>query len=135
LGEILEKGLLIGFGLSVAIFFFATFTPYLSLIFSDTPPSVNQHDLFVFIMDYGLSYDPQYPNEELHINTSVSVDITLSVLLRDNTFYLNITSVLKTSLRPCSQLLLLNNYTVTGDLEVVFTYKLNLLILTFWRRI
>ncbi len=131
MGEILEKGLLIGFGLSVAIFFFTLITPYLALIFSETQIPLDQHDTFVFTIEYGLSYNPQHMEEDLHINVSLSIEIQLSLEINKDTLYLNITSPLKSTLLSSSILILLFNNTVTGDFEIIFSYDVDLIIINF----
>lgn len=129
MAEILEKGLLIGFGLSVAIFFFSVFTPYLSVIFSGNQEPLDQHDIFVYTIEYGLSYDQS--EEDLHINISLSIEISLSLELIMDAYRLNITSVLKSTLIHSSSLIILSNSSVTGNFEVIFSYNVNLVIITF----
>jgi hypothetical protein len=131
MGEILEKGLLIGFGLSVSIFFISIITPFISLLFTETQTPLDQHDTFVFTMDYGLAYNPQEMTEELHINMSLSIEITLTMESSKGNLFLNITSPLKSTRLYCSRLIILSNHTITGEIETIFTYNTELIILTF----
>ncbi|TFG14062.1 MAG: hypothetical protein EU535_03845 [Promethearchaeota archaeon] len=130
MAEILEKGLLIGFGLSVAIFFFSIFTPYISIIFSRTQEPLDQHDTFVYTIEYGLSYENG--EDELHLNMSLSIEILLSLNFMGDELFLNITSPLKSTLLSSPRLILLSNSSITGDFEVIFSYDVNLVIISFW---
>lgn len=129
MAEILEKGLLIGFGLSVAIFFFSVFTPFLSIIFSGNPEPLDQHDTFVYTIEYGLTYN--HNEEDLHINMSLSIEILLSLDIREDIYFLNITSTSKSTLLASSNLILLSNSSITGDFEVIFSYDVDLIIIDF----
>jgi len=129
MAEILEKGLLIGFGLSIALLFFSIFTPYLSIIFSGTQESLDQHDTFVYTIEYGLSYNQN--EEDLHINMSLTIEILLSLDFKKNIYFLNISSPLKSTLLSSTSLILLSNSSVTGNFEVIFSYDVNLIIISF----
>jgi len=129
MAEILEKGLLIGFGLSIALLFFGIFTPYLSIIFSGTQESLDQHDTFVYTIEYGLSYN-QY-EDDLHINMSLTIEILLSLDFKNNLYFLNISSPLKSTLLSSSSLIILSNTSVTGNFEAIFSYDVNLVIISF----
>ena len=129
MAEILEKGLLIGFGLSIALLFFGIFTPYLSIIFTGTQESLDQHDTFVYSIEYGLSYN-QY-EDELHINMSLTIEIQLFLNFKNNIYFLNISSPLKSTLLSSTSLIILSNNSVTGNFEVIFSYDVNLVIISF----
>jgi len=129
MAEILEKGLLIGFGLSVAIFFFSVFTPYLSVFFTGNYEPLDEHDIFVYTIEYGLSYNKG--EVDLHVNMSLSIEISLTLESFMDAYGLNVTSNLKSSLIISSSLIILSNNSVTGSFEVIFSYDINLVIITF----
>jgi hypothetical protein len=129
MAEILEKGLLIGFGLSVAIFFFSVFTPYLSIFFSENQQPLDEHDIFVYTIEYGLSYTQS--EDDLHINMSLSIEVSLTLEMLMDVYRLNISSPLRSTLITSSSLIILSNSSVTGNFEVIFSYDVNLVIITF----
>lgn len=130
MAEILEKGLLIGFGLSVGVFFFALLSPYFSIIFSNTPTPLDQHDTFAFTMEYGLSYNP-HEEDELHINVSLTLDYYLSLLYTGDELFLNISSSSKSTLLSSSRQIVLCNSSITGNIETIFSYTENKVTLLF----
>ena len=129
MAEILEKGLLIGFGLSIAIFFFGVFTPYLSFLFSGNPEPLDQHDTFVNTIEYGLFYE--HSEDDLHVNMSLSIDILLALDTGMNVSLLNITSPLKSTLISSPKIILISNSSVTGNFEIIFSYNAYIVNITF----
>ena len=96
--EILEKGLIVGFGLSVAIVFFTICSPYFFIMFDGGEISLNEHDSFVLIMEYGISHIPSHYGETSTINMSLSIKISLSLVDIDELYELHIISSIKYSL-------------------------------------
>ncbi|MBN2154961.1 MAG: hypothetical protein JW776_02830 [Candidatus Lokiarchaeota archaeon] len=133
MGEILERGLMIGFGLTITIFLFSVFSPVISLIFSDVS-SMDQYDMFIFTIQYGITYNPQYPEEELCINASISFEISLEVEETDQFSYLTLNTKFKSITFFSSKSIILLNYTVQGDIQCIFYYPLDAIILSFWER-
>jgi hypothetical protein len=133
MGEILEKGLLIGFGLSISIFFFALIMPYFSYIFSNAPTQLDQHDSFVITIEYGLSYYP-VEEDELRVNMTLTEVFHLFILYNGENMALNISSPLKSTILPFSRTLLLCNTSIMGEIETVFSYRQNEVTLIFWGR-
>ena len=134
MGEILERGLLIGFGLSIVVFFLALFTPYVATIFSDAYTPIDQHDTFVFTIEYGLSYIPSQTEDQIRVNISLTIYIDLSIVSIQGKDFLNITSTSKTTLLSTQKSIILLNSSITGQLETAFTYTPSVVILAFWRR-
>ncbi len=132
MGEILEKGMMIGLGLTLAIFFLTITTPILSLIFTDSISSLDQHDTFAFAMEYGLSYFPEGDIGELSIKFSLTFNITISLESFGDELYLNITSPLKSTRLYSSRYLILSNNSITGDFEIHFLYNIQFITVTFW---
>jgi hypothetical protein len=133
MGEIIEKGLLLGFGLSVAIVFITFSAPYLSMIIEKDPITPNQHDIFVFILDYGISHIPLQTEETYTMNMSSTIEFTLSLKQIHTNYELNVTSSLKSSLIYTSRVLILNNNSVLGNFTIIFQYFFNYTVIDFWR--
>ena len=119
MGQILEKGLLLGFGLSVAIFFFSIFTPVISVFFSDSPETLDQHDIFAFSIEYGLSYSPQFTNEEIRVNLSFSLNFNLTVASVESNFKIILSSPIRTTHHFSTRAIILSNSSISGEIEVV----------------
>ena len=132
MGEILEKGLLIGFGLSIAIFFLTMMNPFLTLIFSGNPSPLDQHDTLVLTLEYGLNYIPEEEPSELHIDMTLGFNISLLLESTEHNLYLKISSPLKSTRLSSSRLLILKNSSVSGNFEIEFSYSAQIITLTFW---
>jgi hypothetical protein len=131
MGEILEKGLLVGFGLSVAIIFFSFSAPFLSIIIGKESVIPNEHDIFVFIMDYGISHEPLQPNEKYQMNMSLTIEISLDFGMFNENYALNVTSMIKSTLIYTSRFLMLHNNSVTGNFTIIFQYYFNYTVIDF----
>ena len=133
MGEILEKGLIIGFGLTTSLLIISFFSPIFSTLLSNDSTS-DQYEIFVLTMEYGLSYIPQFSDEELNVNLSLSFQIQLDIEEKDGISHFIISSETKSNTILVSKSIVLHNKTVMGDLLCVFSYRLEKISLTFWRR-
>ena len=131
MGEILEKGLVIGFGLVTSLLIISLFSPMFSTILSGQS-SLDQYESFVLTMEYGFSYIPQFPDDELNINLSLTIQIHLKITRDEDNSYFVISSESKSTTLRVLRPFILYNTTVTGKVECVFVYGSENISLIFW---
>ena len=123
MGEIIEKGLLIGFGLTLLIFMYSFISPFLLYITNTDNNDFNtQYNEIVFRIGYASTYTPRTDNETSKHNFSLQNEITIKYSVIFEKICINVSSKLKSTIIETKRNIIFETTLLTGSLSIEFYY-------------
>ncbi len=127
MGEILEKGLMIGFGLIIMTFFLSFINPILSMLMDPISTNdLNNYNNFVFIIDYGANFNPEEPNEVLSFNITLNNPINIQCKRLTDETEIQVNSKIKNITLNIKRIVFMDIESINGSFSMEFYYNLNI---------
>ena len=96
MSEILEKGLMIGFGLSIFIVFLSIFSPIIPIILEpNSEEDLDNYNTFISLLEFGIKYTPNNSHDNLSFSYTLSININIETKTEDNRTAINLCSKIK----------------------------------------
>ena len=126
MSEILEKGLMIGFGLSIFIGFLSFFNPIISIIFEpNSDDDLNNYNTFATLLEFGINYNPRNSHDNLSFSYTLVNDIYIEEILDINKTIINLFSKVKNSTIQTTKQVTFDTYSLFDSFTLYFLYDLN----------
>lgn len=126
MSEILERGLMIGFGLSIFIVFLSIFSPIIPIILDPTPEDdLNNYNTFVSLLEFGIKYTPNNSHDNLSFSYTLSADINIEKMYENNKTVINLFSKIKNTTIYTTKQVTFATYSLFDSFTLCFLYELN----------
>ena len=126
MSEILEKGLMIGFGLSIFIVFLSIFSPIIPIILEpDSEEDLNNYNTFISLLEFGIKYTPNNSHDKLSFSYTLSININIEKKVEDNRTAINLFSEIKNTTIYTTKQVKFTAYSLFGRFSLCFLYELN----------
>lgn len=119
--EIVERGLMIGFGLTILIFMASYLSPFVSYF---NNYQLNQdYDKFIYTLDFGIKNSLQNHESELKFNCYLIEEVKIFTYYIDNTYLIEVKSEHKNSTLFSSCNVIFNQTSINGSFKMLCNYN------------
>ena len=126
MSEILERGLMIGFGLSIFIGFLSIFSPIIPIIFEpNSDDDLNNYNTFASLLEFGIKYNPSNSHDNLSFSYTLANDIYIEKIFDNNETIINLFSKIKNSTIYTTKQVTFDTYSLFDSFTLCFLYDLN----------
>ena len=126
MSEILERGLMIGFGLSIFIVFLSIFSPIIPIILEpNSEDDLNNYNTFASLLEFGIKYSPNNSHDNLSFSYTLSTDIYIEKKFENNKTVINLFSKIKNTTIYTTKLVEFTTYSLFDSFTLCFLYELN----------
>ena len=126
MSEILEKGLMIGFGLSIFIVFLSIFSPIIPIILEpNSEEDLNNYNTFISLLEFGIKYTPNNSHDNLSFSYTLSININIETKTEDNRTAINLFSKIKNTTIFTAKQVTFNTFSLFDRFSLCFIYDLN----------
>lgn len=129
--EIIEKGLMIGFGLTILVFWLSFLNPFISYF---NYYQLNQdYDKFIYTLDFGIKNSVHNPEQELKFNCYLKEEVKLFTYNVDNTYIIEVNSEHKNSSLYSSIPVNFSQISIQDSFLMIFNYnsQIESILITF----
>lgn len=126
MSEILERGLMIGFGLSVFIVFLSIFSPIFPIILEpNSEDDINNYNSFVSLLEFGIKFTPNNSHDNLSFSYTLSTNINIEIKVENNKTVINLFSKIKNATIYTTKQINFTNNSLFDSFVLCFLYELN----------
>jgi len=126
MSEIMEKGLMIGFGLSIFIVFLSIFSPIIPIILEpNSEEDLNNYNTFVSLLEFGIKYTPNNSYDNLTFSYTLSINIHIEKMVEGNRTIITLFSKIKNTTIYTTKQVKFTTYSLFDSFSLCFLYELN----------